>query len=123
MEARAGGTTAGSAIVFPGHKIVVSIAQSASTVTATVTDKVFDETIVATGTPAPDNTLTYGAFPHFAGPNQLPVPDFDKVKFKKCRFNGVRLSDATRVNRVNDGVEIKAGRLAAGRFPLRFVSN
>lgn len=123
MEARAGETVTGSAIVFPGHKIIVSIDQSATSVTATVTDKEFENTIVATGAPTPDNTITYGAFPHFAGSNKLAVPDFDNVKFKKSRFNGSRLTDATRVHRVNDGLEIKAGRLRDGRFPLKFVSN
>jgi hypothetical protein len=95
--------TAGGAANFgsanAGDRIKVLMTQTSTKVTATLTDVTQAVTIKASGPPVPDNTVTFGSFPLFAG-GLLPVANF--------RF-GPRLGPVPREHQAERVVAYEAG--------------
>jgi hypothetical protein len=95
-------------------------------VTATLTDVTQAVTIKASGPPVPDNTVTFGSFPLFAG-GLLPVANFGSVLVSAPYLENTKLSawSPTKLVRKSGAtLQVNAGNfLAAGGFKLTFVAN
>lgn len=99
IQATAGGNSQfGNAA--EGDRIKVSMVQTRNRVKSTVTDVTSATTVSATGTPTPDNSITFGSFPLFSG-GQLPVADFGTVRMQQPTLENSDLSawSPTKLNR------------------------
>jgi hypothetical protein len=109
-----------------GDRIKVLMTQTSTKVTAVLTDVTQAATIKASGAPVPDNTVTFGSFPLFAG-GILPVADFGSVLVSAPYLENTALSawSPTKLVRKNGATtQINTGNfLAAGGFKLTFLSN
>jgi hypothetical protein len=122
--------TAGGAANFgsanAGDRIKVLMTQTSTKVTATLTDVTQAVTIKASGPPVPDNTVTFGSFPLFAG-GLLPVANFGSVLVSAPYLENTKLSawSPTKLVRKSGAtLQVNAGNfLAAGGFKLTFVAN
>jgi hypothetical protein len=122
--------TAGGASNFgsanAGDRIKVLMTQTSTKVTATLTDVTQAVTIKASGPPVPDNTVTFGSFPLFAG-GLLPVANFGSVLVSAPYLENTKLSawSPTKLVRKSGAtLQVNAGNfLAAGGFKLTFVAN
>jgi hypothetical protein len=122
--------TAGGAANFgsanAGDRIKVLMTQTSTKVTATLTDVTQAVTIKASGPPVPDNTVTFGSFPLFAG-GLLPVANFGSVLVSAPYLENAKLSawSPTKLVRKSGAtLQVNAGNfLAAGGFKLTFVAN
>jgi hypothetical protein len=122
--------TAGGAANFgsanAGDRIKVLMTQTSTKVTATLTDVTQAVTIKASGPAVPDNTVTFGSFPLFAG-GLLPVANFGSVLVSAPYLENTKLSawSPTKLVRKSGAtLQVNAGNfLAAGGFKLTFVAN
>lgn len=110
--------------VDPGDRFNILITQTNTTVTATATDLATHGKFRASGTPVPDHTLTFGAFPLESGTTPLPVPDFGRVIIQKPFLEDVALAawSPTLLSRRNGAtVQIATGAFQpTGSFGLTF---
>jgi hypothetical protein len=126
VQAQAGGNiSVGSAA--EGDRLNVVIIQTRTKVTASVVDKTSATTTTASGSPTPDNSLTFGSFPLFSG-SMLPVADFGTVRMLLPTLENTDLQDwsPTRLFRYNGTIkQISASvfNSSTGAFTLAFVHN
>ncbi len=106
-----------------GDRIRILVVQTSTKVTVRITDVTAAITVRAAGTPTPDNSMTIGSFPLFAG-SKLPVADFGRVRMLNSTLNnsGLAASLPTKLNRHGGGnVQIATGGFSPiGAFPLTF---
>ncbi len=126
MYSQAGGN-GNSGTALPGDLIFVSISQTTNKVVATVRDVTQGFSVVASGTPMPDNSVTYGLFPLFAGPDPLPVADFGAVRVRQSLLENAPIASwgPTKLTRMNGAVtQVATGNfIPSGTFSLFFRSN
>lgn len=123
LYAQAGGNiTSGAAAT--GDVVSILIVQTRTKVTARITDVTTGVSASATGSPTPDNSLTFGSFPLFGG-GMLPVADFGNVRMMTPTLENsdLRAWSPTSVNRKNGSITQIATRAfdaTNGAFTLAF---
>jgi hypothetical protein len=126
MQATAGANTSFGSVVA-GDTVSILVVQTRTKVTATVNDITAAVKTTASGTPTPDNSLTFGSFPLFSG-TMLPVADFGRVKMGKPYVENAQLQTwsptiLVRTNGSTTQIGTSAFNATKGSFTLIFRSN
>lgn len=126
IQATAGGQSSfGTASA--GDRLNVIVIQSRTNVTVTVNDVTAAVKTIASGTPTPDNSLTFGSFPLFSG-TKLPVANFGNMRMQSPTLENAPLQDWTPTQLIRKNgtvVQIRPTAFGAmnGGFGLQFVNN
>jgi hypothetical protein len=110
-----------------GDRINIIVIQSRTNVTVTVNDVTTAIKTIASGTPTPDNTLTFGSFPLFSG-GKLPVANFGNMRMQSPTLENASLQDWTPIQLTRKNgtvVQVRPTAFGAqnGGFGLQFVNN
>ena len=110
-----------------GDRINIIVIQSRTNVTVTVNDVTTAIKTIASGTPTPDNTLTFGSFPLFSG-GKLPVANFGNMRMQSPTLENAPLQDWTPTQLIRKNgtvVQVRPTAFGAqnGGFGLQFVNN
>ena len=113
--------------VAPGDHFSILLQQTETKLIATATDTTTNAVYRVSGTPVPDNTLTFGAFPIESGVTPLPVPDFGVVTIIHPVLENTLLSawSPTKLTRRTGlTTQISSGAfLPNGNFRVNYVSS
>jgi hypothetical protein len=124
VQVLAGGSNQTSAVTA-GDIVVVSVVQTARTVTVVVNDVTQNLVTKASGPTVPDTTLTFGLLPLFYGSTTpLPVADFGRARISQPTLESASLQlwSPLKLNRASAGVpEVTTGNFSpTGAFKLSF---